>query len=147
MPPLYIFKTKSKISDNYRIDPEVCEGLPVVSGKYGGDTTRQFTSEVSVRKKGSTDTPLWSGYNRTNVLIPYAGKISPTPVRDPVTKKLTTGPLIEKTGTGPGRLSSEGASIEFREAFQAMGVHILLSLPNGTECTAELDQIYSQFKP
>ena len=93
------------------------------------------------------DTPLWLGYNRTNVMIPYAGKISPTPVQDPVTKKLITGPLIEKTDAGPGRLSSEGASIEFREAFQAMGVHILLSLPNGTECTAELDQIYSQFKP
>ena len=27
-----------------------------------------------------------------------------------------------------------------------MGVIILLSLPNGTACTAELDQMYSQFK-
>ena len=93
------------------------------------------------------DTPLWSGYNRTNLMIPYAGTILSTPVRDPVTKELIPWPLIKKTDAGPGRLSSEGTSIEFREAFQAMGVHILLSLPNGTECTAEPDQIYSQFKP
>ena len=26
-------------------------------------------------------------------------------------------------------------------------MHILLLLPNGTECTAELDQCYSEFKP
>ena len=84
----------------------MCEGLPAVSGKYSGNPTRQFTSEVSVRKKGPMDTPLWSGYNRTNVLNPYASKISPTPVRDPVTKKLITGPLFEKTDAGPGRISS-----------------------------------------
>ena len=28
-----------------------------------------------------------------------------------------------------------------------MGVHILLSLPNGTAATAEMDQLYSKFKP
>ena len=28
-----------------------------------------------------------------------------------------------------------------------MGVHILLSLPNGTAATAEMDQLYSTFKP
>ena len=26
------------------------------------------------------------------------------------------------------------------------GMHIILSLPNGTECTAELDQLYSEYK-
>ena len=29
----------------------------------------------------------------------------------------------------------------------AMGVHIFLSLPNGTAATAEMDQLYSTFKP
>ena len=28
-----------------------------------------------------------------------------------------------------------------------MGVYIILSLPNGTSCTAEMDQLYSDFKP
>ena len=35
LPPLYIFETKSKIPENFKIDPEVCEGLPVVSAKFG----------------------------------------------------------------------------------------------------------------
>ena len=69
------------------------------------------------------------------------------PVQDPITKKLITGPLILKTDAGPGRLSKEAESIEFCEKSAAEGEHILLSLPNGTECTAELDQIYSTFKP
>ncbi len=29
----------------------------------------------------------------------------------------------------------------------AMGVHIVLSLPNGTACTAEMDQVFEKFKP
>ena len=64
LPPLYTFETKSKIPDNFKIDPEVCEGLPVVSGKFGHDALRSYTSEVAVRKKGSMDTSLWSAYNR-----------------------------------------------------------------------------------
>ena len=57
------------------------------------------------------------------------------------------GLLINKTDGGPGRLSNEAASIEFREEMTAKGMHILLSLPNGTECTTELDQLYGEFKP
>ena len=34
-PPLYIFETKSKIPENLKIDPQVCDGLPVVSGMFG----------------------------------------------------------------------------------------------------------------
>ena len=58
---------------------------------------------------------------------------------DKVTKKLITGPLIEKTDEGPDRLLKETESVEFRKKFAAQGAHILLSLPNGTECTSELD--------
>jgi hypothetical protein len=29
----------------------------------------------------------------------------------------------------------------------ANGVHILLSLPNATACTAEMDQLFERFKP
>ncbi len=38
-------------------------------------------------------------------------------------------------------------SIEFWEEMTNLGMHILLSLPNGTECQAELDQMFSEFKP
>ena len=54
-------------------------------------------------------------------------------------KKLITGPLIKKTDNGPGRLSEEDESIDFRKKYAAEGVHIILLLPNRTECTFKLD--------
>ncbi len=48
---------------------------------------------------------------------------------------------------GPGRLSWESSSIEFLDEMAAMGVHIMLSLLNGTACTAEMDQLFEKFKP
>ena len=101
-----------------------------------------------MRSKGSMDTSCWHDLHRTVYLsCGYRGKISPEPVRDPITNKMIKGPLIIKTDSGPGRLSMEADSIEFREEMMNMGVFILLSLPNGTECQAELDQMYSEFKP
>ena len=52
-----------------------------------------------------------------------------------------------KTDAGPGRLSKQAISIDFREEMAQLGVHILLSLPNGTSCTAEMDQLFKKFKP
>ena len=134
LPPLYIFETKSKIPENFKIDPEVCEGLPVVSGKFGHDALRSYTSEVDVWKKGSMDTILWSAYNRQCVIRPYHGEISPVPVRDPMTKKLVTvtGIFILEIDAGRGRLSKEAERIEFHESSAAEGEYILLSLLNGT---------------
>jgi hypothetical protein len=37
--------------------------------------------------------------------------------------------------------------MEFREQMATRGVHIFLSLPNGTSCTAEMDQLFEKFKP
>ncbi len=76
----------------------------------------------------------------------YKDQISPEPVCDPATGKLLKGPLIVKTDAGPGRLSQEAESIDFREELARIGVFILLSLPNGTACTAELNQMYTRFK-
>ena len=39
------------------------------------------------------------------------------------------------------------SSIEFRDEMAQIGVHIVLSLPNGTACTAEMDQLFEKFKP
>jgi hypothetical protein len=83
-----------------------------------------------------------------DVYVPlYEGRLSPEPIRDPVTMKLLSGPLIVKTDAGPGRLSKQAISIDFREKMAQKGVHILLSLPNGTSCTAEMDQQFKKFKP
>ncbi len=71
----------------------------------------------------------------------------PEPIRDPVTMKLLLDPLIVKMDAGLGRLSKQAISIDFHEEMAQLGVHILLSLPNGTSCTAEKDQLFEKFKP
>ncbi len=37
--------------------------------------------------------------------------------------------------------------MDFCEQMSRLGVHILLSLPNGTLCTAEMDQLFEKIKP
>jgi len=146
LPPLYILSTGSKNEANYKFDPAVCRGLPMVTAKYAGDKVKAWPSCIAIRPKGSMDTPLWHDLNKNVFLKCYKGKVSPVPIRDPITKKLIRGPLISKTDAGPGRLATQGGSLDFRSEMAAIGVFILLSLPNGTECTAELDQMYSEFK-
>ena len=88
------------------------------------------------------DTSLWHNLRR-HIYIPcFENKISPEPVCDRVTLKLISGPLIVKTDAGPGRLSKEASSIEFCKEMANKGVHILLSLPNATAITAEMDQLF-----
>ena len=60
LPPLYIFDTSSKNTDNYKIDSKILVGLPVVSGRYGQDKVHTFPSFVSMHKKGLMDTSLWA---------------------------------------------------------------------------------------
>ena len=147
LPPLYILSTSSQNEDDYKVDPRVCEGLPIVTGYYGGTKRMSYSSCVSVRKKGSMDTGLWHQYIRAIIIPLFKGRIALTPVRDPVTLRLIAGPLIVKSDGGPGRLSRESSSIEFRDEMAQIGVHIVLSLPNGTACTAEMDQLFEKFKP
>ena len=93
------------------------------------------------------DTGLWHLLHREIYCKLYEGKIAPEPVCDPITGKMLKGPLMVKTDSGPGRLSSEAESVDFREEMANLGVYIILSLPNGTECQAELDQMFSDFQP
>ncbi len=75
----------------------------------------------------------------------YEGTISPTPIRDPVTNKLLSGPFIVEMDSDPGRLSRECMRILFLEDMaKNNGVHILLSLPNGMAYTAEMDHCSSK---
>ena len=145
--PLYILSTGSLREEDYRIDSRVCEGLPTVAASYGADDESLYSSAICVRHKGSMDTGLWHQLIRDVYLPCFEGRISPKPIRDPLTNKLISGPLVVKTDAGPGRLSKEASSLEFREQMAKKGVHILLSLPNATACTAEMDQLFERFKP
>ena len=147
LPPLYILSTSSKREEDYKIDTRICEGLPTVTASYGANVDTIYGSFISVRSKGSMDTGLWHQLLRQVYLPLYKGRISTEPIRDPDTGKLISAPLFIKTDAGPGRLSKEADSMDFREQMAAMGVHIILSLPNGTSCTAEMDQLFEKFKP
>ena len=82
-----------------------------------------------------------------NVILPCYPGLQKETVRDPTTGRKIKGPLFIKTDTGPGRLSNELNHINYREQLMERGAHIGLGLPNGTECTQEMDQGYAQFKP
>ena len=38
LPLMYILSTFSTNEVDYKVDPQVCKGVPVVMGKYGGET-------------------------------------------------------------------------------------------------------------
>ena len=91
------------------------------------------------------DTGLWHQLICDFYTPCFEGRISPEPIRNPLTNKLISGPLIIKTDPGPGRLWKEASIIRFRRQMAANGVHLLLSLPNATACTAETDQLFERF--
>ena len=146
LPPLYILDSKAKYPSNYKIDTRVGEGLPRVYGKYGCDAPRWYSSYLAVRRKGGMDTSLWEMVLE-EIILPLHPNTSLKVVRCPVTKKILSGPLIIKTDAGPGRLSTEGTSWEFRKRMWDAGVIILLGLPNGTAVNQELDQGYQTYQP
>ena len=147
MPCMFVMSSNTKEATDFQIGPAVCVVFPVVRAKYADNVlTSDYPSHVAVCHSGSVDTYLWHELNCAIYIPCFAGKISVEPVRDPITKKLISGPIVCKTDGGPGRLSKEAESINFREEMAAMGVHILLSLPNGTAATAKMDQLYSKFK-
>jgi hypothetical protein len=65
------------------------------------DLFASYPSHVVLRHTGSVDTSLWHELNRAVYIPCFKGKISAEPVRDPVTLKLISGPVITKTDAGP----------------------------------------------
>jgi hypothetical protein len=106
-----------------------------------------YLSNLAMPLTDSVDNKIWNNLNREVYVLCFKEKISIEPVRDPITKKLISGPLIVKMDAGPGHLSKEANSIDFHEEMAALGIHILLSLPNGMAATAEMDQLYFKFNP
>ena len=85
LPPLYILSMASLKEDQYKIDPRVCEGLPTVVASYGATVETIYLSYICVRHKGSMDTGLWHQLIRSIYTPLFEGRISPTPIRDPLT--------------------------------------------------------------
>ena len=94
---------------NFKISPKIAEGLPISRGKYADNTIEaDHHSFIAVRHTGSVDTRLWHDLNRHVYTPCFKGKISAVPIRDPVTMKLISGPLIIKTDAGPCRFVKGG---------------------------------------
>ncbi len=88
---------------------------------------------------------LWVLYNKDIVKRCYKNKIAPVSERSD-NGKMIWGPLILKTDGGTGCLAKEAKSFEFRQEQARLGQFVLLSCPNCTICTAELDQMYASFQ-
>ena len=59
---------------------------------------------------------------------------------------ILSGLVLIKTNAGPGRLCANFAKIEFRQKRERMGCHIILSLPNAISVSAEMDDLYREYK-
>ena len=54
--------------------------------------------------------------------------------------------VLIKTDAGPGRLYANFANVDIREKLERTGCHIKLSLPNATSVSAEMDDIFREYK-
>jgi hypothetical protein len=114
MPCVFVMSSNAKELKDFQINPAVCVGLPVVRAKYANNViTLDYPSHVAICHSGSVDTCLRHKLNRAAYVPCFKGKISAEPVRDPITKKLISGPVVCKTDGGLGRLSMEAESINF----------------------------------
>ncbi len=150
LPPLYILSTALLQDDDYRVDQCICEGLPIVLASYGSEAVQIHSSSICMQHKGSNsskDTGLWHQFVQALYMPLYEECILPELICNPVTKKLTLGPLIVKTDSGLGRLSKELDSIQFCDQMASLGMHILLLFLNATAYMAKMNQLFKKTKP
>ena len=120
------------------------EGLPIITGKFGLKDKLEFPSFISVTKNGSMNDSLFCKYIFDCILCLYPN-ITPEWVYHE-NGDIISGPVLIKTDAGPGRLCANFANIEFRQKLERMGCHIILSLPNATSVSAEMDDLYREYK-
>ena len=144
LPPLFIFDTDAEKVDNYKVKCSWGEGLPVISGKFGLEDELEFPSFISVTKNGSMNDSLFCEYILDCILCLY-----PNITQEWVFDEkggIISGPVLIKTDAGPGRLCANFANVEFRQKLERIGCHIILSLPNATSVSAEMDDLYREYK-
>ena len=99
---------------NARLEEDSARGFDLQRQQQASVCAQEVETEhasVRVQEADETDCPKTSsGLNDLPTSL-YEGRISPEPIRDPVTMKLLSGPLIVKTDAGPGRLSKQAISM------------------------------------
>ena len=142
--PLLIFDKDAEKVVNYKVKCSWGEGLPLITGKFGLEDELEFPIFISVTKYGSMNDSLFCKYILDRILCLYPN----------ITQKwvfdeeggILSGPVLIKTDAGPGRLCANFANIEFRQKLERMGCHIILGLPNATSVSAEMDDLYREYK-
>ena len=99
---------------------------------------------MEVSSKGGMTDGIFRRYIE-DLILPLYPNISPDIERD-TDGKIIKGPVILKTDSGPGRFREDLEHIDFLDKCRKLGFIILLSLPNATSVSAELDQFFGVYK-
>ena len=145
MPPVFIYNANVQDKSKLKLRPGWVEGLPAAQGEYefGDGMIHSVDSHVSVRKGGRTDKELFiatmlfykSLYNET---------LAPRFFWD--RDRLVKGSVMIKTYSGIGRQAKLAANIKFCEDMHVLGFYIVPGLPNLTQVSQKIDNLYETFK-
>ena len=127
--PLFIFPTQAK-SGHVNVHAKRFESFPQIQAKYGNPFARWYDVNIQYSTKGSMTSSIISHW------VQGFSEYYPN-VADEKGKR-----VMVKSDFGPGRLRNEG----FMSNLLIDGFKFFASLPNGTEITQEMDQLFSEFK-
>ena len=146
MPPVYIYciQYDSKVQDKtkLKLKPEWVDGLPIVKGYWGLGKETAMDSHVCVRQGGGMEEELFIA--TCLLYLSLYKDIHPTFVWEG--DKLIKGPVFLKTDSGSGRQSKSKINMQFRHDMHKLGFHIGPGLPNSTQATQEMDDLYETFQ-
>ena len=127
--PLFIFPTQAK-SGEVNVYPKRLESFPQVKAKYGNTFARWYDVNIQFSPKGSMNSSIMRHWVKG--FSEYYPDVADVPGKR----------VIVKSDFGPGRLKNE----EFMNNLFVDGFKFFASLPNGTEITQEMDQLFAEFK-
>lgn len=127
--PLFIFPSQSK-SGEVNVHAKRLDSFPQIHAKYGNTSQRYYDVNIQYSTKGSMTKSIMASW------VQGFSEYYPD-VADENGKR-----VMLKSDFGPGRLQNEEAMTSLLiDGFKFFG-----SVPNGTEITQEMDQLFSEFK-
>lgn len=129
MPYLCIIPTAAK-PENRRLHARNYAGFRYVTGQFGHETQQYFLPEMAASPKGSMTTDIWKTF-----MLKMVDYLWPD-VQDVPGKR-----VIIRADSGPGR-SGDAVLQQLR----VQGAYYRPGCPNTTECSQEMDQLFSACK-
>jgi hypothetical protein len=128
LPPLLILPSAAV---NPRIKKTLLSRFPQVEGKYGLTERKKYSFSIATSPNGSMDAEIMETYIES-LVDPYPDARDEHGFR-----------LCKKVDSGPGR---KGKYNKVNFTAVQYGVHVFPGLPNSTEGTQEMDQVFSYLK-